>query len=626
MKAKFYINGTEINEPNNYDELSIECSYDRDANTQSVSINNWDFGVGQGASDAVKLIEYHISQGLIGGVGVFEGLPFSIELYDEKTKTFKLFDGYIDVSRGKIICDNIVAPAVEQGRIDWLNDVADSVTYEYLFDNKYFSPAKFIPVPYCINKKQSSLDIIVMLVSIFVLKQELQRIIAEISAASLQAANPFEAVGAVANLAFKIIYASALFLSMVILIKDLYNALIQPVKYHNVMYVKDLIEIGLDYFGLTLSSSILQTAPFNKLAVMPEKFNIKEDNGGAFERIVGLLKGDKNEQNGFYKGTVGQLLRDIKQVFNAKIIIDNGVLYFEKQDFTLKNPKFQLPDLIDAGYEFNHEDFKSNRIISFQVDFEDRNTVQEYAGTAYQVIQTPLTIVNKKMVLTKGIEEIRLPFALAKRKKELNFIEKLMKLLIKVITFPIDIIFNILIGIINTINFIIKLANKIVKALNAVGVKVKLSFKPIPTLTKPNFLGFIENRIDMLMMESDYVNIPKLFLVEDNTNFINNKLTIGNEDYVNARYLYENYHYFSNFVTTNGWNNQALIRDFEEIPFCFEDYEKVKANGNILDVDGQDCELINLKFNPIKQTATGKYKQRKIYTNNLKIKTLYPNE
>lgn len=626
MKTRFYINGVEINDPNNYPELELEINYAKDDN-DNVTTNNWDLGVGNNtSSDAVKLCLKQINNGLSGGIGVFEGIPFQIYIDDEKTKKYKIFDGYLDLSKSKIYCDRIIAKSTEQGSLDWLNTVADSVTYEYLYDNNHFGNSYFVPVPYCINKKQNNLEIIITLVTIYILNRELKKQIVSIQQLVASSANPFQAPGSIISLSLQILDCVVLFAAINKMIADLYYMVVQPVKYHNSMYIKDLVEIGLSYFGLTLSSSILQQQPFNRMLLLPEKYNIKEDNTGKFENVLGVLKDNKNEKNGFYKGTVGELLRTLKLMFNAKVEVRNGVLYFEKQDFNLTSAKYKLPNLVDSGYEFNSDEFISNYIISFSIDFDDRNTVQEYEGTSFQLIQVPNSVVNKRMVLTKNLKQVNIPFSLAKRKTKLTKVEKILNVFYTVIGALITSLITLVNAVIFAINIIIEAINRLIRALSKVGIRLPLSISPIRKLTDPNLQRLIENRKGMLMMESDYVSTPKVMLITDHTKKRANLLDSDNETILNAKYIFNNYHYFCNFVTTNGWNNQAIIRDFENIPFTFTDYEKVRLNSFILNSDGDLCELISLKWNPIKQTATGKYKQRKIYTNNLTSKEIYPNE
>ena len=124
IRAKFYLNNQLISEPLNYEELSISLVFDGDDPEQrnQVSVNNWQFGLGdnQDAGDGAEIIKKYINEGLVGGLGIFEGLPFRIEL-DNGVSTDVLFDGFLDLSSGSYKCYEIDAPAIESQGIDSLN-------------------------------------------------------------------------------------------------------------------------------------------------------------------------------------------------------------------------------------------------------------------------------------------------------------------------------------------------------------------------------------------------------------------------------------------------------------------------------------------------------------------------
>lgn len=627
MKSRYYLDGIEVNEPNNYQELDIEIKYDKDGNKDSLAINNWVFGVNdrRNSNDSIELLLKQITEGLTGGVGVFEGKPYSIDLDNEMGTTYNLFNGYVDLSKAKILCYEITAPAVENGKVDWLNDVADSFSFEYLASIGIITDANYITVPYVINKKQSAIDIILTVVSVYIMTQELIKQIVLISQWSAVSGSFFATASGVVSLILQIAYCIILIIAIVKLLIQLFNCIIQPVKYLKAMRVVDHITIGLNYLGLKLSSTILQSSPYDKLTLIPEKFSLKEDNGGNKSNVFGFIKASDCTDTGYYRGTFGEFLRSMKEMFNAKILIDGDTLYFEKQDFQINSSKYQLPKLVEPGYQFNSDELYSNYELAFTTDFQDRNTIQRYAGTSYQVIHTPISIINQSMVLMKNLKVVRIPYALGIRKLELNKIEDAIDKFFNAVGAVLDAIIDVVNVIIDAINEIIKVVNKIIKALKTIGINLGKGIPEIKNLESPNLQSLMDERIDMLMMETDHVNIPKVILVDDNSNKRTNKLLPGMEDVINAKYLYENYHYFYNFVDTNGWNNQMLIRNFENIPFTFDDYEKIRTNGAILDIDGSDAVLTRIKFNPYKQTASGTYKTKQVYTTNIQLNTIYPN-
>lgn len=621
MIARIYLGSAEINPPINLGELIVGLKYSSEDRSSSITLTTLELGVGKpnDVKDGATISIAQIDSGVSGGIGVFEGMPCTIVLDDERSKKFDLFVGYMDLSKATVECSLVNAPLTEEGGIDWLNDVADSFSYDYLFAIGELTKEDAFGIPYVKNKKQSAGEVFVAILSGFVLVQAIRQSIKNISQWSGNASSVINAIGGIISLIIEILYLITLFVALIKLLIDLFNMLIQPVKYHYVMYVYDLLRIGFSHLNIKFSSSILEQAPFNKLAVLPQKYNIKEDNTGILSVVAGFFLGNPNEQFGYVKSTFGELLRAIKsEVFDAQLLIENGVAYLEPYGFKLSSSVWTLPNIETPAYTFNSNEFVSNYYITFDVDTTDRNTIQLYKGTSVQVVAKPKFVNNPNMVLMTGLKEVRIPFALGKSKTALNEIELVVSAFLKVLQAITNVIVQIVNAILKTINAIIKAIKKLIKRLNTIGIKIKINIRPVPLLKAPNIKNLIKDRIGMLMMESDYVSTPKLLLVERMSNERNNKLVSNHADILNARYLYENYHYINSFVGRGSYiGNQYLIENFENIPFCFEDYEKVRLNRFIQTSNGEEAELVSLDFNPIEQTASGQYRRHKVYTQNI---------
>ncbi len=624
QRVKYYLDDIEINPPNNYQELEIELNYDSDGNQQALSVNEWEFGVGDPAAGNDGMIMCRNQFSDQAGIGVVQGKPFRITIDDEDNTTYDLFNGYVDLWKAKYERGKITASAVQAGEIDWLNDYADSFTFEYLYSIGFFGSDKFVPVPYVIVKKQDAFEIVMTMVTIFVLTDKLISQVKEVAQLATGSANPFE-MSTVARLILQILYIIVLFISLITLLLKLFYIMMPPVKFHNTMYVRDLFQIACDYMGLKFRSSILLAHPFDKLVIMPEKFNLTE-NKGLFAGVAGDLK-NNNEKTGFFKGTFGDLIRQMKTMFYGKIVIKDGYLYFERYDFRLGNDGIKVPYSFNNEQTFtlNYDDFFSTMILSFMPDLADRHTVQEYTGTSVQVTQTAKTSIDQRMSLLRNLKEDRIQFALAKRKTELTIIEEIVGGFLT----AMDVVLGIIIVGLNlaiiAINILIMIINKVIKSLAVIGIVLKIQLKPIKKIQKPKFGAAVKNRIGMVKMESDFVAVPKIFLIEQASNPKSTKMHALNESVVNARYLFENFHYHKSFVSMNGRpDNQYLLRESEKFPFSFKEYEQSLSNNAIFTPDGLEGEMISLKFNPTKQYATCTYKVRKHYLSNLKLEIYEP--
>lgn len=631
MRKHFYINGVEVNEPNNHEETFIQLNYDNDGQSEAVTINQWEIGHDDSTTpnDGLKAVQDYITKGLTGGAGVTEGFPFQIYVSDGNLSRYLIFDGYLDIWQARVMQGVISCPAVEQGKLDWLNQVADSVSFEYLFETGKITRSDFYAVPYVINRKQNALELIITIVTLYMMARQLKQAIDYL----LDTINDYDIIyiSAIIRVIAQIVQIIVLIAAMVQLIIDLYNMIIQPVKYHYGMFVADLLEKGLEHFGLKFRSSILQKAPYNELFILPEKFNLFEENTGLFDGVVGLIKPRTQDKKGFYRGTFGQLMRLAKQLVYGKVLTEAGTLYLEKHDFVNPSPKFELPDYENNGFTYNHEDFKSNILLTFQSDINDRNTIQEYLGTSLQVIQEPKVINNRKMLLTRNFEEVNFGFALGRRKTTLNWVEKRLEVFNRLVAASTKVLLITIEKVERLIESAVKSANKFIKALKVIGISPKFNLT-VPTLAR-GFKAQIKqigvrvdgSRIGMLKMESDFISIPKIIMVKRNVIDRQRTLNPNSDTLLSARTMWEEFHHYRSFVEdSNGNHNQYKIYDLPDIAFTFSDYVKVRNSNRVFDSQGNTGELLDLKWNPENQTCSGKFRIKSKYTNNLTLRLIEP--
>ncbi len=621
MIVRVYVNDIEVNDPLNLPELEVNVNYDQESESSEISITDFVFGVSdlRNSNDGFTILNNIKKAGLTGGSGVTEGVKLRVDLDGQRGVSRTLFNGYLDLWSAKYDIDTITATAIEYAKLDWLNQEADKFTFEYLVSIGVITSSDYIAIPYTISKKQNALEIIIAIVTIYTMVQQLIQAVNKAGDVIGDISGVMNCIGGAIKLALLIVYIVILVLAIIKMCVDLYNYTIQPVKFHYGMSVFTLLTKGCEHLGITLSSSILDK--FKNMIIMPEKYNLKESNQDALSEIVGNLDPNQNESNGFYKGTFGQLIREVKTMFNSKVIMRNNTLYIEPYNFTVGQPKYVVPPIENYKYELNHEDFKSNYAISFAVDFNDKNTVQEYLGTKYQVITTPIGLSDKRLRLTKGLQDVRINFALTKRKTEFNFIEE-------VVSGFIDAFLSIANAIIDAINFIIDIINAILKAIKKVlsFLGIKINIPEIPHLEVPGLTNPIQGRIGLVKMESDFVDTPKIMLLDINKDPRYTKLSSNNEDVLNAKYLYENYHYFRSFIPKTGFENanQYVLPESIKTHFTFDDYENTRDNKLCTTSDGEKAEIISFKFNPITETATLKHKINKLYTKNLTETIIYP--
>ena len=656
MEVRYYINNIEVNPPINDAELSIEINFDKDDNNaQAISLNEFEYGVGRainnGLEDASVLINNHRENGLNGGVGVFEGLPHRIEITKDNT-TYQLANGYLDTSKALFECDRVIVPYMDKGNIDWLNEVADSASFAYMYEKTaQHNNFNFIPMPYVLSSLPDNKEALLATLSLAFLVETITTQLQELIEYIVGLPNVLDFLGVV-KLILRIIYIVGLIIALAILIKKIINLLIQPVKYHNIMRVKNLCEIGSAYYGFTFKSSIFDDATFKDLVILPEKYtqgsSSETSTNGDVLSLLGYSLPSQPDSLGYYNGTFGQLLRALKEMFNGKIIIDGNILRFEREWYPSSAYNYILPPVDQTQYKLNSDKLKSNYVVEFQTDINDKNTLNNYQGTLTQVTTTPKGVVNTDMVLMTGLETRSIPFARATTKKGYTQPEEIIRTLAVVFDPVVSTIATVVDAIIETLETLIKKYSAIyLTALNPslavifllvtgkkpslknvvtwfedlTSINLGVDFDDLPTIDYTPIGNAITERRGMLLMENDFVDVAKIFLIdEDTTKPSKSNIKIPNDEIVNSEFLYNNFHQNRTFVTSQDFpnGNQYKIYDVNGVPFCFSDYELLRQSNKMQDSDNRNGRLISCKWNVRKQTAEINYEINELYTNNLK--------
>lgn len=628
IREIFYLFNSPVNPPANWKELGIELNYGKDQfpNGQTVTITDWDW-----VRENYDLINNYIESGLTGGEGIFVAIPFRIDITNGvDTKT--VFSGYLDLTDGFTNKDKIraIATAKTHNSVDWLNDVAPSVSFEYLYSIGRISNDDFKFMPYVINSVPNYMQAAMATLMVYTISQELKKAIKEIEELIADVSNPLTTVNGILKAIIKVAYLVTLLATLVKLVEDMYKFLISPVKYHAGMYVRDLMRIGCEHFGLTLKSDIWESSsPYYNEFIIPEKLYNPVNKSD--KTILGFLTPDKTEQIGYYKGTFAQLIDAMKLKYNAKIVItQDNELYFIRRDKNAKPPTYQMPPIYVPEKAYNTDELVSNYIIEYGYDTMDKNTVQEYLGTIFQVITEPTTFSNRRLVMTKNYTQVSIPFAQAKTKRTLTVPETILKDFFTGFDFLVNILVGGVNALITAVNGVIKGLNAIIKAFKLVGIKVNWQINTIPKLPKSNLKNTIENRLGMMMLEQDNFQTPKIMILSEGSQAKLNKIHTNNDTIQSAKSMWERFHYVNSFVPSNDrpTANQYIIKSYSKVPFNWNDFVKVFTNNRIFASDGITPAIIeSLKFYPYKGGGTAEIRLRisELYTTNLKEKYLEPN-
>lgn len=581
VNINFELDGEPGGTPANLPEINLSAQWGTgDGQDESeISTSSIEFVL----DDAKKLIE-HVNGGLSGGVGIFEGVPYKIGLDGTN-----IFDGYIDLSDDAEFVENerVIANIVKQGGVDWLNDVADGISFGALRDLGFINDSDYVNVPYVLNFRPEAFIVGQLSIAVYLLQKELIQSIkdtADRTADVIEASTPsVSAVGPVYNvgkiittsllLTAQIAYSTAIVVALVRTITDLVNQFFPPVRRYRAMTIKRMFETGLSYFGLNFRSSIFDSGDWSKVVYLPNK----SERGGLSGSTDSF--GHPNQKSAVYN--FGDFIRVMIEFFNADFRIVDETFVFERRDYWDSLSTYVLPNVETnqsarlSELQYNTSEFVKNYFISFQTDVQDQNTLENFLGTNYQIISEPIVVNNSKMVAGKGLAQIRPPFALGTRKNELTVYEKSLRALCKLT----DTVVNLL------------------------GGRSKLS-------------ALVSDRVGMLQLSDDTIGVDKvLFMSGENMETIQ----------PTAKQLWDDFHLIESFAeiedpsTSTVVHNQYIIKQAEKVDFCLDDWNKLLNNNKFSTEDGKEGEIISIDWNFQNGFANIQYKIKQLYTKNLKL-------
>jgi hypothetical protein len=542
-----------VDPPLNWKEMRLQLIFDKpelQAQLQSI--------VFEFVKGTAKSIRSYYAGGLSGGTGILEGIGLRIYAGNNN---YIIFDGCIDTANDSFLIDNdiVKAPIKESGRIDWLNDTAQSFTFEYLTASIHAGKSwqitrnDYKQVPYCISTIPNYTQALLLSVTLFLMIKEAVDIICKIESFIArmigQGLSWVQLIMTIVELILYSIYLYVIITAAARLMQQILDAIVQPKKVKLAMREQDLWTKGCLYLGLAFSSSIYGVnAPVDyggkyvNATIMPKKITIPKGNLSAEAYFRPPDESVEPDTYGYYEGTFKNFIDDMCTTYHAKVVIKKdpvtGVrtLYFEeKNKFNNTNP-FVLPNEGTVGYTYNYpQPFGTNAheipavySVEFQKDDQDINTYQNYQGVYCLATTKPNTVRNQQNQLLNGYVNVQIPFALARRKTSLLKIEQDM----------LDVLagFN---GFINRVTTLFDKVNSWVGdnapggfsdaldqyatatmiqffsggAFTLVGVAaiVFTSDGLISNFPTANY-NYNDNRIGWLMLSNDFIGVPKRFI------------------------------------------------------------------------------------------------------------------
>ena len=582
-RQKYLLNGKQSDAPLDWQDVQIEAIYKGDNVQPSLVVDNFKFPL-----DARVAINKWITDGISNGVGIFEGMPFDLSVYNN-TGVQHNFKSYIDFTSGykDFVEDGVVdVKIIKDNSIDNFFDQLGSISYGYLEEIDVFTDNSYTQVNYINEKKFNLLEILMASVVLYLMIKELAEAIEKLANAIADVSGltlggsilpPTAALGAallgVLKALLIAVYVAVLLAAITELGKTLLEILIPKERKHKTLNLNTALRNVCRHLGYGFSTGISE---MKDVYYLPSNPNLDETTAGGFISITrGTQSGiPANSDYGYICEDMFQLCKDL---FNAKIAIVNGVVHLRSKNdpYWIQQSTWKFPNAIVLTKEYNTEELRADRLLTFSADLNDEWTIDNYLGTAYEIRTEPKTIIRKNAVLLKGLDEIKFNTALGNRKDQLNGLEEFLK----------------------------EVAGAIDGMLNFFGGSSDLA-------------GQITSRIGVLKQTQNWHSIPKLLFLKDG------KLPADHRKMWNAKLLYDKYHNHNSFVLNN-FGYQKVYYKGVEIPFGFSDYEEL-TNNSYFKYKGATAKIIRFAWTMGSDRAVVDFWVKEVYTRNLKETYINP--
>lgn len=561
------INGLQINSSEELNDLEFLGSLDSTSGL-NISIQRVTF-----VRDAFNVVKNYIDQG-----NIFEGLDYKVDVFNETSTT--TIEQWLDLTdkpivfpeRGAIECKALLKEGIQQ-----LDDRLGAITYAYLEDEGIITESDYVDVEYSVQKifEPSKIAISALMIYIIVTALiEKAKDLGKDSATSsgIAVAGATGSIGSALFTALAIILevaANALVVvAFIDIVRDFIGYFIQPKRTHKAMMLKTLMSKAAEQLGYGFDTDITD---LDNIVLLPSNPNTDDIDSKGFISIPGTIKnGYPNAQDFGYNAN--EIFQGAALYFKAIYQVINGTIQFrsENSEYWVRQSTLVLPDVKDEQFTYNTDEAVANKLIAFELDpIADEYTLQEFKGTNFEVITDIKNPVNPDAKFIKGLDEIRIPWALGTRKENLTPLEEILKTLASIAD----------------------------DAINVFG-------------GNSNLANQVKTKLGTLKVSSNNHQKPKLLWLE------NGRIPSDHREKLSARVSWEKYHIYDSFVS-NDFNGQKLVYE-KSIPFGYDDFLKLSENSYFRDSKGRVGQVVELKWISSQDKANVKYWIRQPYTQNLK--------
>ena len=433
----FEINGGAVSVPLGWQDISVLATWDNGNTQANITTSEVELTL-----EAARAVRQHVADGMNGGVGIFEGLPCRLNVSNGYGAAVA-FDGYANLTNGYKDSERrnrVFVTLEKKNGLNALNQRLEALSYGYLESIGVYSDADYHTVNYVVEKMDNGTEIVVAAITLFIMIQELYRttndtIALIIDTASLFAIFPAGSVGAIIKsvgmTALQIAYNALILIAVVDLANNIFAAMISPVRKHKGIKLEKLLSNVANHLGYGFETDIQD---LSQVVYIPANTQVdKFGNDGFISIPNGTKKGLPSEVDEGYRCI--DMFNILMKAFNARFAIVDGVVQFRhvESDYWTRQADYYIPAVDEISTGYNTDDLKANRLVTFITDPADGYTLENYKGNVIETITDAVTVINPDAKYLKGLDDIRLPWALGTEKTKLNPLEAYLKILGKAI-------------------------------------------------------------------------------------------------------------------------------------------------------------------------------------------------
>lgn len=576
----FYLGQSQVNAPIEWQDIDILATFDNDSVQANITTDEFTF-----TNNEAQIIKDWISQGEIGGLGIFEGMPFNI-VASNNLSNKNIFSGYLNLSDGLIINNSdkrVKSNIFKQNGLNSLEDRISALSYGYLQSIGVIKQSDFVSIDYVVERKHQFLEIVQVSLMLYALSKEIAEqskdaydktatffAVLNSSTTSSLSAYVYRALSALISIA----YLAALLVAYNAMLNTIFKMVIPPKRTAKGMKLRTAVEKVVNYLGYNLKTNIKDLNNFVYLPTPSALDDLNTD--GSIKKAKGFTSGIPNISD--YGYSCIEVFSLVQQLFYTKIqIVDNNLyLYNQDDDFWVKQSTYTMPSILEPSYTFNTDEFRANRLVSFQTDVTDEWTIDEFKGTNYEIICNAKATQNAEAKQIKGLDRISIPLALGTRKSKLNAFETVLLAMAKT-------------------------AEKVTAILGG----------------GSGWSNKVKSRKNCLRVSQFVWGVPKLLYAPSGS------LTATHRNNLSAKYIYEKYHTGKSFVANNGYGQKIVYTDIR-VPFGFNDFLSLIECSYFKTFDGKTAKATQIKWSLSSDTALISYYIRQPYTKNLKETYIEP--